>query len=880
MLHSVSWPDGPLVVLGRGCTVLGPELAPLPAALGFGLLDAPSRLLPRSGQVEVQLASPLDGRPYAVSRALDVPEHWQIHDRETGWVAASGSMDVQRWLRSNLDLPDDLALSKLFRNVICISLPVIRSWLLAEPGRRERRIAELLRLDRYRSGPRWLDGVIAQGAANVGDLVAAARILEGRDQLLPGIRQRYEDDRAGSLQAGEDVARLQLALADAEAAAARHAGLQAELADVRRELETRRLAVAAAQAQIERWRHWLAVRDRAQKAALELQPEWQAYNEALADLGKLAPQLSSLETVRAELQAVSSDVLTLQREAVLVENQLALIRQAETAAGDLSESVHRQQQLEQQVGAAQERVVRLEQVTRALQATLADSKRVEIQLGEVERQLVELEQLESQPPRIKKMEQDLADQQAQLRDATRQVDHLHFLESATRALGGFIDDLRKGASVSERLAVQAGTGNGAQQRTISGHLREAIDHQLAALERQVRDWQAESRELTPAPLKVNQLRSSIHQLEQELTAIRKIELKLGSVPGLKLHRKQLRERFDELKKLTDGYVKEQHDCLDAPASVSQLRQELAGLNDPRSERLALLRQASRKEAVEADFRQVQRTLEERGERQAELQRQMDDLRTVQDQVAQLSLRRDETHEAYCQYLAQQATIELTTPAEPELQPALAALQDHQRLLQQAEAHETSLLSDGSQVEDAPRQVAALTAQVAEAELRAAEWKDRYQKSAEENSAAEENRAALRSRQSELDMHGRAQGLLRQARATVQEAERRLGAELRAELAAVAAANVKLLLDQDGLDLGWVYGEPPTLIRAGVSQPLDELAQFDLACCILSIALAIAQDASRLGVVILSGLNGLAAGETIQGRLPRLPDFDQFLLASA
>jgi len=881
MLLSVATPDVPPVALSGGFMLLRREHALVPAAVGWGLFDTPSHLLPATGQVEIEIAVTLDGRRYAVRRALEVLDHWQVIDAETGWLAAAGPVDVPHWLRENLDIAEEAAPPRLFRDVICFSLPVTIAWLLEEPGLGERKTAALLRTERYRTGVRWLDSVAAGARAEAHAAERALGELAGQDQLFDHSRQRFETTRQGSLAAAEALGKLRLDLGEAEAALERLHGPRLEVAELQRDVQARRLALAGLEAQAERWRHWQAVHERAVRSAQEHQPGWQAYQDASVEISKSTAALAGIEPLRAELSGAATNVIALRREQPLLERQLAAIHAAETAAAGLSERVHQQQQLDQQLGAGQEQAIRLDLVNRSLQQTLQEGKRVEVLLAEIDRQQAEVEQLAPQAVRVKKLQGELEEQQRLAREASKQVDHMRFLEVAARSIGGHLDELRKVSSVTERLAVKVGGGaaTAGEERGMAGHLREAIDHQIEALERQLRDWQGQTRDLAAAPMRQNQLRAGVHQLEQELAAARQVELKLGAIAALKQHRKHLSEHFDQIKKLTEAQIKEQRECSGAPARLSVLRQDLAALKDPKAERQALLRSAAGKEGAEAELRQVQRELADGEQRQKSLEQRLAALAEVQAQLAAQEHRREDAHEGYCTYLAQQAIAELASNAEPELDAVIANLEAQRRLQEQAEARETALLAVLSTVEDAPLRTAGLRLQVQEVEIRANDWKDRFQVAAEEYAAAEENRANLRKRQAELETRARADGLLHSARATIQEAEMAFGQRIRRDVAEAASRCLKFLLDEPGVALSWTWGEAPALSRAGASHPLDELSPTVQASCALSLRLAVAADASRFGTVFAYGLGPLLASEDLLQKLRALPGVDQFLVPS-
>jgi len=884
MLLSVAIPGEQPVGLCRGFDTLRTEHALVPPAVGFGLFDTPSHLLPREGSVDVEILGALDGRRYTVRRALDVPEHWIVMDGETGWLAAAGLVDTPRWLRENLAIAHELPLPRLFREVVCFSLPVTVAALLEEPGLRDRALANLLRTERYPTGVRWTDGVLARSRSEMQALESAVRLMEGRDAVFADVQQRLEQARQASRTVNERLTQLRLELGRAEEEWERMQGLEVELSELQGQLQSLRVTLATLEAQAEQWRQWQTILQRAQRSMQEHLEDWQGYEEASREVAKISPQLVGLDALRTELHRATAEVLALKREQALVQEGLHTVLSAEHAAAELNERVQQQQQLEQQLTAAQQRGLRLEVGKRSLQQILADTKRIEVLLADVERQLTELDQLGPEGVRLKKLQSALEDHQRQVRDATKQVDQLRFLEAAMRAVGGHLDELRKGVSITERLAVQAGGGangaaKGADERTLSGHLRQAIDHQVQGLERQLREWQTQSRELEEVPHRLNQLRATVHQMEQEAAAGRQIEIKLGAAPALKQQRKYLRERLDALNKMLDAQLREQKANGDAPAQLSQLRQELGALNDPRAERQALLRPAARKKDIETDLVHIQRRLTEAEEHRARLEEKVQGLERARETLTAQELRREEASAGYCSYLAQQAIAELASTSQAELDNVPKDLAAQRRLREQAEARETGLRSSIGELADAPPRVTALGAQIEQAELRAAEWREALQAATVEYAAAEANRAEMEARHAELKIHQRACDLLQMARSTIQEADARIGRTVRTELAAAASGYLRHLLAEPDLAMSWKWAEAPVLVRTDAVLPLDELSSLMQAYCALALRLALADDACRFGTVLVTGLGPLQPSHDLADRLERLPQLDQFLVAS-
>jgi DNA repair exonuclease SbcCD ATPase subunit len=877
VLRSVTAPGAQPVTLTSGFTALRDGAVLLLESIGFALFDAPSRVLPTSGMVEAELAGALDGRLYRVRRSLDAANQWQVMDCQSGWLAASGAADVQHWLRSNFDIPEDQPLPKLFRDIVCFSIPASLSWLLEEPGLRERKLASLLRLDRYPVGLRWLDGVVADARGVASELQCALREAQGRDAAFADIQRRLEEAQSGQAEVIDTLVALRQQVSAAEAPAERFRALESELAEIEQDLVNRRVQLAQAQVGLDAARRWLAVHERAQKAKDERYPTWQEYEQASAEIGKLALQLADADLVRAEYQAVKAEILGLEREQALLQDELTAVRKAESAAADLAQPVQHQQQLEQQLASAHERAMRLELAGRSLQAATAEAKRVEVLLADVERQLGELEQLGAPAARARKLADELERQRQQLRDAGRQVDQLHFLEAAIRTVGGHLDELRRSSSVTERLIADAGNGTvKTEERTVAAHLRQAVDQQLAALERLLSDWRRQSRDLADAPQRVDQLRSTMHQLQQEIEAARQVEIKLGALPALKQQRKQLREHFDQLKKAVDAFAREQRECADAAALGAKLKQELNALEDPRAERQALFRQTARKKDLELALREAGKALDDRRKRLPRLEEQLAALTAVEQALKSQEQRRDQAAAGYREYLAQDAIQQLAAGAEQDVASAEARLEEARQALTEAEARAAHLRAAAAEVQEAPLQLAALRAQLAETELRAGEWQQRKESAAGELATAEENRQTLDELRQEVERHLRAERLLLGAQQTVRKAEVALGTQVRSELAERATAVLQALTAAPDIKLAWPWAEPPAVLEALSSRHLGELEPERQAQCVLALRLALALEASRFGVVFVSGLGQLLHSPDLPERVQQLPGVHQLL----
>ncbi|MBV9120277.1 MAG: hypothetical protein JOZ39_06175 [Chloroflexi bacterium] len=878
MLHSVELPGLPPIYMAGGAVslegTLGRQVA---AAVGYALFDAGSGVLGRSGEVAVDWTAPLDGRRYIVRRAVDVPEHWQVQDAETGWTAASGSIECGRWQRRILSVPEEWSLADLFTRVVAFSLPVTLAWLEEGGGQRDREFARMLRLDGYREAGRAVDREIeAARAVSTGLREAEQRLIALDSQFerrLEGARIARERELASAARCAE----LRQQLDREQARVGRLSSLEAELAATDQEGRAALQMLAVLDSRAAAAAGWQATKQRAAALAAEHEPHWSAYEQASAAVARFESQLAGSDAIRSELTAAQAAVLALQREQGVLEQRREGIRQAEEAAAELTAQVNQQQVLQNELSVGQERAIRLELVNRALQLALAESKRLEVLLAETDRQITELEPLSQQPQRLRAIEEQLEQAQSQLREANRRSEQAHVIEAAMRSIGASLDDLRKGTAVTGRLALSgSGNGAGAGEERGAGHLREAVDHQIEALERQIREWQAQLRDLSPAAQQVNQLRSAIHQIEQELAAGRKQEVRLGALPALRQHAKNLRDRLDQLKQSSAGLIKEQQECADTARRLPQLRKDLTMLNDPRAAQLGWRHVVAAKDEVDAELRRVAHELADRSQRQQHLEREVEALTSVEHDLAEARNRAAASHQGYCTHLAQRAIVELAAGASQEFD-GLAAEIEHQRgLLADAQRRQTSQRSELSELARAPAEVAACAARLDEAEAHRTLCQELAAQADQELAGVQANRAELQAARAELAADERATELMMQVGRGVREIEAAMGAHLRGEVAALGSAILSVLMPGPEARMSWRWGEPPELSSGGSARSLQSLSAADQVRFILALRLAVVAQACRLGSAIVGG------AETLRDRsgLDALPGFDQLLLLSA
>src|SRR5574340_513887 len=180
-----------------------------------------------SGQVVVTFISPLDDRPYEVTRRCGARADWSIFDRETG-ERIDSKADVTAFLRRHMRIEGSVALDELFTAALGAPQGRLTADFSATPKNRKAKFDALLQVEDY-----------VKAAEKLGKTVSHLKEQSGR-----------QDERIDSLEReaaplDEWRAERERRRAEQDATARRLEALEGEIEAVEALLERLRLAQAA-----------------------------------------------------------------------------------------------------------------------------------------------------------------------------------------------------------------------------------------------------------------------------------------------------------------------------------------------------------------------------------------------------------------------------------------------------------------------------------------------------------------------------------------------------------------------------------------------------------------------------------------------------------
>ncbi len=870
--------DGPSIELGRGVVILGSHNRLAPAVAGFLLFDEDSDELPRKGAVSLEFVLALDERTYRVRRSREKIEDWTVVDGENGYPAATGPEQVMDWVHRHFRIAAEVELRHLFREAAYFSLPASLSLLRDEPSFREGKFAQLLRLDRYATALRRVDGVIARAdvasyrvALDVQRLVGESSWLEDRRERLAGARQLLD-----GIEKQSEGLKRDLALAHERGQ--QLAEIRAEWSSVQAEIKDLQFSLAATDVDTEYCRARAAQLDQAEARLASLEPAFLGFRKALDEIRVADVAMAERAHLQEQLNRVIGEVATAQGAAMSLESELAWVREASATSKVLEEGLARQEVLERQIAAATDRTVRLTNVTHNMQEALTESKRIEVQVTEMDRRLEELERSSAQAQRIRSIEDELVGIETRLRDVSNDADQLHNVQTSAAAAALQYEQLRKSVAMTDRVAAVVAGGGGAEERNLVAHLRDAIVQQMDAMDAQIQAWQRRARELASSPQVAAQLQATLRSLQEELVAAREADRRLATAGALRQERKHLQERLEQLRQAITGFAREQQECSAAPAQLADLRRELAALADPRAELMALKTVVARRDTLESDLRQARRRLDEWLKKQRELEQAVGSSSNLAASVAAAEARQDENREQHNAYLGEEAVIASLATARDDLAAVEKKQAAERERLAAAETRAASLTAAASQLEPAALSPQ-LELDLALVEGQRAERQQMVDDLAADTARLEGSEARLMQRRGDMERLNKTRELILFGRSKLVELEELLGGRVQADVAALATRFLAHLLDDPSARLSWPWKGSVELTRAGQSLSLPQLAPAEQACCGLAFRLALIRNVSNLRSAFVEGLTLYDRRADIINRLRRLPDFDQIFVPS-
>ena len=413
---------GTIAIRGKN----GAGKSTLVEAIGFALFDA----LPykqaqfvregeRVGTVTVVFESALDQREYQAVRRCGGASEWFIYDPELRDRVVEQRADVTAFLRQHLRIESDLDLGTLFNDAVGVPQGTFTADFLLTGANRKKKFDTLLQVEDYRNAAAKLNE--AKNYIEQQQKVQDARIegLERETAQLDGWRAQLAASRAQERTLTNRLAALQRESEALEAERKTLLERQQEVTRLEHEAALAQAELNAAEARRQQAESQLREADEAVRICAESRSDHDEFvgaEKRLATARQRDQQRVEARDQRAEAVRVQEGA---RRELIHAEQQLEAAEEAARELTRLKPLAARQQSLDDERAAAQQRVARRDEVATARQRAERDHDAARQSCEQDEREIARLEQLHPEADALGERRGQL--ETAQAAQATRQT---------------------------------------------------------------------------------------------------------------------------------------------------------------------------------------------------------------------------------------------------------------------------------------------------------------------------------------------------------------------------------------------------------------------------------------------------------------------------
>ena len=621
------------------CGPNGAGKSTLLEAIGFVLFDClpvKHKQFVREGQKSASITIHIvaqDTRTYQVVRKCGSRSQYYVYDPEIDQRLVQGKSETIAWLYDFLGVEESADLAALFKDAIGVPQGLLTATFLDRPQNRKNIFNPLLRVDEYenawealRDPCRRLDRSLQAQKQQMAGLEAEAKALSRWQEKVTGLRTQIEADKKQ-----RDARQREL-----KAVTRRKERLE----QIKKRMDELERAVIHAKANVKRLDAQLndaqGAVTRAQQASTvvqETETGHQAYLAAQAKLEKLEKEREKHDWLKETLQTHRTDLALAQQQAEKLESELAAITVAEAEMEALSPQVQRQEQLEDQLNAAQRDADRLADARRNLDQEQQRLTNLTHKLSKIQTELTELTQVERD---IDTQRAEL-DQIAETRDAlTTQI--------ATRQ--------------TELAQIGAQTTRTMERLDKANQSRDQAQARLAELQSKLADVEAGLEALIEVEAKIDTLQAKLADLDEQR---RKVDAQVAT------HRAELDQTAAQMAVLEASETAECPVC-GGPLTPAH-RDELLAQNESRGAELdkALAEYLSQADEI-AKNRRNQQTMLQRLERKIKRLPRLVEKETL---LAQIETQRQDVAQSVASAQAEQDKLAEHQARQAELETELA-----------------------------------------------------------------------------------------------------------------------------------------------------------------------------------------------------------------
>lgn len=648
----IEFTDGVNAIVGHN----GAGKSTILEAIGFTLFDFLTtgykqsdfvREGAKTATITVTIVSGLDERSYQIIRRCGSSNQYFIFDPELQRRVCDGKNDVQHFLRQHMGVEPNVDLARLFTDAVGVPQGTFTAAFLHTPANRKGIFDPLLQVEEYKQA--------------FDKLLEPLRTLQQQQQALDvqmaGFAGRLE--RLPQLEASLSTRAASLAMIDTEQCAV-HASLQQVLTE-RSALDVRQAAVVEAQAQAQQ-QHQLGERSRlelqtAQRTAAEAataaqivaeeQAGYQAYLAAQTEQQRLERAQKAHQQLERRRATLDKERSVAQAQLAELTRNLADVALAEAQVAILTPQVTQQESLEAALRTAEQQSLRLGEAQREAKQQQEAQSRLQSRYTTLTTQLA---QVATQEAARAQLEGELERQRSQIDGDKEQLARYKAEADARKEQSTAL------ASVATAICPLCEQPLSPQERL---RLQTRNEERLTALRNEYRQQQAQ----------IKQAESTLQQQQERLKGI---EQTLRALPRAEEARHLEQELAAAAAALTAAQ-RQVESLANAPTTVTNLRQQIQALGDPRQQRAVAAATANRRPTLAAQQEETLALLQQSERELTTVQAELAQFTTLDTESEQVAQTLAQTSAAYHQVLRHQQLAERLPAAQQAVIRAQTAL---------------------------------------------------------------------------------------------------------------------------------------------------------------------------------------------------------------
>jgi DNA repair protein SbcC/Rad50 len=600
----------------------------------------------KRGTVRVTFTSPTDGREYIVHR--DTSDKYEIYDPQNKIRIAQGKSEVMSFLHKALGI-GNVDLQTFFKCAIGVPQGTFTADFLLSTSERKSVFDRLLKVEEYKQASESLLSTQRYGEQRESEIIERILRMEGEIKYLKSYEVKIKEVETEIHKLSNELRELKLKFEQKSKSVEKLNELEKKFVELENDLRQLRSEKQRNEELFEQKRRELEEAEQAVKKIAEVEKSYlrhQEIEENLKELDQKRSQRNKLlenkNTIEIEISKLNSSLEKLKEDLQKQEEALVKIDQ-------LKALVPKQEELEKTLEEAQGKV----HVEKNLREQLRNlEKKIEILRKEYEEKNKQSQELEKQLQGIE--DYDLLN--ASFNELTEQIT---YLQAKFEAEEKFKREIKNG--LCPILA----------QKCLNLREGETLESFV-------------NKETSNLSMEIKSLKAKREVVKSKLQVSREAERKRVKLEGLKADLERIMQEGKSLRKEQEELNAELEKIEKSIPNLSKIKKELEDLGNPKAQIRLLEEEIKKKPKLQEKISQTEKQISQLFEKAKTLKIQIDSFGDVELEWQRLSKEREDTLEAYKQYLKYEKTAKTFPKVQQEFSEIKGNLENLAKRLSEVE----------------------------------------------------------------------------------------------------------------------------------------------------------------------------------------------------